>query len=127
MRKCFALMAVLVYLFAFTEVRQVLKIPALVEHYVTHTQKDGGTTVLSFLKMHYLDPPVKDADWREDMKLPFKTPGHSPSVVVIQIPPKAVELPFPHKLASCPVAQNYTYTEKFFPSVIQRIWQPPKI
>lgn len=120
-------MAVLVYLFAFTEVRQVLKVPALVEHYVTHAQKDGATTLLSFLKMHYLDPPVKDADWREDMKLPFKTPGHSPSVVVIQIPPKAVELPFPHKLASYPVAQNYTYTEKFFPSVIQRIWQPPKI
>lgn len=66
-------MFVSIYLFSFAEMRQVLKFPNFIEHYLAHKITDRSTSVFSFLKMHYLNDHPVDADYQQDMKLPFKT------------------------------------------------------
>lgn len=115
------------YLLSFTEAKQVLKLPNLVEHYISHTLKDKNTTLFSFIKMHYLDAPVKDADYNQDMKLPFKTHDFSVFSFTFTTPPKKIEFNFEHKCSNIEEQHNFAYSESFYPSVFQKIWQPPKI
>ena len=61
-----------IYLFSFTEAREVLKFPNLIEHYISHKISNKNTSIFSFIKMHYLDDQVLDSDFNQDMKLPFK-------------------------------------------------------
>lgn len=51
----------------------MLKIPNFVEHYISHKITNSSISVFSFIKMHYLDDHKVDADYHQDMKLPFKT------------------------------------------------------
>ncbi|MBW8360900.1 MAG: hypothetical protein K0M56_01795 [Kaistella sp.] len=61
------------YLLSFTEAKQMLKIPDLIEHYISHNLTNTGTTLFSFWKMHYVDEQIIDSDYEQDMSLPFKT------------------------------------------------------
>ena len=72
MKKSLVYVLLFVYLFSFPEMRQLLKVPNLVEHYISHKIKDRNTTLYSFIKMHYLDEQKQDADYKQDMQLPFK-------------------------------------------------------
>ena len=55
-----------------TEAYQLLKIGYLVEHYFEH--KDANDlSLVEFIDVHYIQPSVVDADYAEDMKLPFKS------------------------------------------------------
>jgi hypothetical protein len=109
-------------------VRQVLKLPDLVEHYVYYklVKKDGN--VLDFFKMHYLEDHGIDSDHEQDMKLPFKT--HHFSVVSLlptHFPPKKMELSLANKNFFEDKRQNFAYSINYYPSVFLKIWQPPKI
>lgn len=53
-----------------TPAGQFLKLPKLVQHFVTH-QKFQEISLLQFLKVHY-SGTHRDADWPEDEQLPFK-------------------------------------------------------
>ncbi|MGZ5196699.1 MAG: hypothetical protein ACXWVZ_01985 [Kaistella sp.] len=76
-----------IYLLSFTEVRQLLKFPNLVEHYVFHKISSENTTLFSFLKLHYLDENRVDSDYDQDMKLPFKThEANTYSMISLWIP-----------------------------------------
>ncbi len=107
--------------------RQVVKLPNLIEHYISHKLRDNNTSIYSFIKMHYIDEQVKDSDYSQDMTLPFK--HHDISVMAINMvfPPKKIEFNFEHKPLKIEEQNNFTYTEGFYPSVFQKIWQPPKI
>ena len=63
----------IVYLFGATDADQLLKIPLLVTHFIKHKQESPYMTLGSFFRMHYVDPQPFDADYKEDMQLPFKT------------------------------------------------------
>lgn len=54
-----------------TPVGQLLKLPLLIEHFYKH-KKQGGISLLKFLKEHY-SAEHNDADRSEDKQLPFKT------------------------------------------------------
>ena len=127
MKKFFSCFLLIVYLFSFTEVRQVLKLPNLIEHYVSHELRDKNTTLYSFIKMHYLDEQQKDSDYSQDMKLPFKTHDFSFSAITMAVPPKRVEIAFIVKKIFIEKKQHFAYSENFYPSIFQKIWQPPKI
>ena len=58
-----------------------MKFPNLVSHFLAHKINNSNTTVFSFLKMHYVDEQTVDADYDQDMKLPFKT--HETNSIVI--------------------------------------------
>ncbi|HMU08256.1 MAG TPA: hypothetical protein PKC37_10120 [Kaistella sp.] len=127
MKKLLTYFLLSLYLLSFTEARQVLKLPNLIEHYISHELRDKNTTLYSFIKMHYLDAPVKDSDYNQDMSLPFKTHDLSPISINLVVPPKKIEFSFEQKKLFVEKKQNFAYSETFYPSVFQKIWQPPKI
>ncbi|UBB90772.1 hypothetical protein J4771_05345 [Candidatus Kaistella beijingensis] len=127
MKKLLTYFLLSLYLLSFTEARQVLKLPNLIEHYISHELRDKNTTLYSFIKMHYLDAPVKDSDYNQDMSLPFKTHDLSPISINLVVPPKKIEFNFEQKKLFVEKKQNFAYSETFYPSVFQKIWQPPKI
>lgn len=88
MKKYITYFLICTYLFSFSEVRQILKMPNLIEHYISHKIIDNGTSVFSFVKMHYLDEHGVDGDYHQDMKLPFKTHDVSVNVFSFVFPPK---------------------------------------
>ncbi|MFN8362366.1 MAG: hypothetical protein U0T85_01475 [Cloacibacterium normanense] len=61
-----------IYLFSFTEVKEVLKIPALIEHYQEHKSENKNISIIGFIALYYLSGSQKDSDYEKDMKLPLK-------------------------------------------------------
>lgn len=57
------------YLFATTELYQLLKLPIFIEHFLDHKSQDK-MSMYEFLVHHY-GGHEKDADYNTDMKLPF--------------------------------------------------------
>lgn len=72
MKKLFTYLIVSLYLLGSTEAHQLLKIGYLIEHYIEHKNANNYSLV-EFIDVHYLQPTVVDADYAEDMKLPFKS------------------------------------------------------
>lgn len=54
-----------------TYLGELLKLPALIEHFYKHKKQDG-VSLMEFLKGHYTSKH-NDADQPEDERLPFKT------------------------------------------------------
>lgn len=72
MRRCLAICFLIVYVTGATELDQLLKFPLLVRHYLEHKKENPGTSIATFIQIHYLQPQPFDADYQEDMQLPFK-------------------------------------------------------
>lgn len=126
MKKILVYFMLLVYLFSFSEAKQLLKLPNLVEHFYSHTQKDQNTTLFSFLKMHYWDNHGKDSDYKEDMKLPFKT--HDTQCHAISsttTPPKYFEFIFENYSFSIKSNSNFNYLEPVTFQQIHSVFRPP--
>jgi hypothetical protein len=115
------------YLASFCGVRQVVKLPNLIEHFVEHKLAKNEMSVYAFFKMHYLDEQKKDKDYDEDMKLPFKTHDFSSVSFALNIPPEKPTFTIQYQSIYVDVSSNFSYSEKFYPSVFQQIWEPPKI
>jgi hypothetical protein len=115
-----------VYLFGATNAYQLLKLPLLVTHYVRHKQESPYITLGSFFKMHYIDKQPFDADYAQDMQLPFKT---TPDVICQNIPslaPTLIYISF-----SPPVSrplEQHLLDEDIPPSLAAfAIFQPPRV
>ncbi|WP_316832663.1 hypothetical protein [Pedobacter aquatilis] len=68
-----------------TSVREVIKAPQLVLHYIQHYQLNSEISFIDFLDMHYFGQDLNDNDDEEDMKLPFKKiDGHH--IISIGVP-----------------------------------------
>ena len=115
------------YLSNFTEVRQLAKLPNLMEHYISHKLLDGEMSLFAFFKMHYLDDQIVDSDYQQDMKLPFKTHDFSGISITLNIPPEKAAIVLQRQLMFVDYSNNFSYSEKYFPSVFKQIWEPPKI
>lgn len=127
MKKWFVYFLLFTYLTSSCEARQIGKIPKLIEHYISHQAKNHDMSVFAFLKMHYLDKQIADDDYDEDMKLPFKTHDFSSVSIVLNVPPEKPTLNIQHQAIYVDYSSNFSYSEKFYPSIIQKIWEPPKI
>ena len=127
MRKFLTYLLLSVYLLSFSEVKQVVKFPLLIEHYVEHTIKDPSTTLYSFIKMHYLDKQVKDADYQEDMRLPFKT--MSPTFISIHFNnhQNLLDMLGKHELPNHHQKQSFFYSEPSTSTSVTEVFRPPVI
>lgn len=115
-----------VYAFANTELHQLLKLPMLVQHFVEHKEENPGITLGEFLYQHYILPQPKDADYDQDMKLPFKADVCSAFHTVALVR----EVPS-FSLHTIPVVYGERYYAKyqvpfFISATISDIWQPPR-
>lgn len=62
----------LLYLFSYTPLKELVKIPVLVGHYIHHIHEHPEMSVQQFISLHYLQGIVMDEDYEQDMQLPFK-------------------------------------------------------
>ncbi|ARS38326.1 hypothetical protein CA265_00925 [Sphingobacteriaceae bacterium GW460-11-11-14-LB5] len=68
-----------------TSVREVIKAPQLIVHFIQHHDIDAQISFIDFLQMHYFGQDLNDNDEEEDMKLPFKKiDGHH--IISIGVP-----------------------------------------
>ncbi|WOC51204.1 hypothetical protein BPO_0557 [Bergeyella porcorum] len=128
MKRLIPYLFIILYLTSFSEVRQVLKLPLLIEHYLTHKQQNEEMTLATFFRIHYLEPQVQDADYEQDMQLPFKQIDLVSMALGIAFPQKQMQLYFTKEPTNYrEQSHNFAYVEPFYPSVFTSIWQPPKI
>lgn len=104
---------------------ELLKLPALITHYIQHFEQNRGLSIAEFMDMHYMQNNDPDSDYQQDMQLPFKSMNamlHSHIVVApLALPefnfkPVAIKVEKLHTPASLPL---------LFQS-LSNIWQPPK-
>lgn len=112
---------------AITELGQLLKFPALLQHYKEHKYENKDLTLVEFLMIHYSHGIVKDADYEKDMKLPFKTASESSFfIIAVTSTPQTINLALQEFDFFEPLKQ-YFGNEYFIPtSFFSNIWQPPK-
>ena len=72
MKKLVILILSLAFLCSYTELRQLFKMPLLIEHYKKHCSENGDISFLAFLRLHYSEQEKNDNDEQEDNQLPFK-------------------------------------------------------
>jgi hypothetical protein len=113
---------------ATTELGQLLKFPAFVQHYKEHKSENKDLTLAEFLMIHYSHGIVKDADYEKDMKLPFKTTGeNSFSITAVASTPQTINISV-QELHFFESKKKYFVDEHFIPtSFFSNIWQPPKV
>jgi hypothetical protein len=126
-RKRLAILFVAIYLLGTTEAYQLLKVPALIVHYVQHAREDPELDLFSFLRMHYAEDQVFDADWQQDMQLPFKSHEDTKSLVPLSYYPPIFLLPVNQpsvQLTARPVGVIKSFSPGLYAA---DIFQPPRI
>lgn len=78
----------MVCIFSFTPLREMVKLPVLVVHYFHHRAEDSSMSIAEFFDMHYLQGIIYDEDYTQDMQLPFKTmdTGSMPVFMIVEMP-----------------------------------------
>lgn len=66
-------------------VREVMKTPQLIAHFIQHHQLNAQVGFMDFLEMHYFGQDMNDDDDEEDMKLPFKKID-GPHIISVGVP-----------------------------------------
>lgn len=125
MRKLAASFFLIVYLFANTELHELTKFGALVDHYAQHKEEDPDMTLLDFLVIHYFSGNIVDADYAQDMQLPFKATDCSNSIPSL---PHALPDFCDLSIHTQPESSSVPlYDQTLLPSMhLSDIWQPPK-
>lgn len=113
------------YLFGTTEAYQALKLPLLVEHYIKHKHENPHLTLLGFLKIHYSDKTIFDADYQQDKRLPFKTQENTSVFSVVNDIPRPMVITVESPLSA---SADYVLldTRVDFSTFPHSIFQPPR-
>ncbi len=125
MKQFLAIFFLSLYLFGSTDAYQLLKLPKFIEHYREHRQTNPELSFADFLLIHYNGTLVIDADFQEDMQLPFKTTQVEFSNTVTLIVPAIAVLKF---IPAQPVNNNFITCNDIVPSIYKcnAIFQPPR-
>ncbi|MCG2612055.1 hypothetical protein LZZ90_11100 [Flavobacterium sp. SM15] len=126
MKKSVAIALLSLYLLGTTQLRELLKIPVLIEHFTEHRKQNPIINFWDFLCEHYADYNHSDKDYDRDMQLPFKTLTHSASDLAF-FPTIDFECELPVKKIPADNRQNLVYAGFIYTSTyLSSIWQPPK-
>jgi hypothetical protein len=103
-----------------------MKFPLFIKHFIEHKNKDAQLSLADFIEMHYAESDVKDANYDEDMKLPFKTHNACSGLGGVFFIPNHFADFFTSPLRTGENSYSH-YQEKFLASsYLSSIWQPPK-
>ena len=124
-KKAIAILLMSLYLFGTTEAYQALKLPLLVEHYINHKHENPHLTLLGFLKLHYSGKTVFDADYKQDMRLPFKTQENTSIFSAVNDIPQPIVISVGRPL---PASAEYFLLDARvdFSAFPHSIFQPPR-
>lgn len=126
MRKSISIFFLSLYLLSVTEVQELLKLPLVVKHFARHHKENQDMNFWAFLDMHYMQGSPQDADYEQDMQLPFK------NVVPFVCSMHTMYLPLVPVIAlSHPKHNQSSSLFHFYRSALcvtypESIWQPPR-
>jgi hypothetical protein len=126
LKKAIAILFLSSYLFSTTQLRELLKLPLLIQHYIEHKAENNNITFLGFLDMHYAHGDVKDADYDKDMKLPFKTITLNTVALVYCYQPNSTFSCIKQIFTTLSKQKFPTTSVHFSSSHLDAIWQPPR-
>jgi hypothetical protein len=113
------------FLLSATELNQLLKTPLLIQHYIIHEKENPKLSFIGFLEMHYFNGDPHDADYNQDMRLPFKSHNTCTNFVSLNISFQN-DLDFLLKLYPEEIKLNSLPEVNYSSQSLQSIWQPPK-
>lgn len=126
LKKAISILLLSTFLMSNTECYQLLKLPFFIEHFAEHKQLNEGTTLWTFLKIHYSNDNIRYSDYDKDMRLPFK----SHDSCVNSLSPSFAPTLYSYKIIKPVVSETNTFKDHhpiFFKSAyLSNIWQPPK-
>jgi hypothetical protein len=129
LRKTIAISLLFIFLYANTEIGQLLKFPNLIHHFLEHHKHkdEHAISFLDFVKSHYNDiQKHSDTDEHDEhQNLPFKTLTAHVSIVFVVLNQMHFSFTKPHFFSyksNIPFVKN-CYTSDVFAS----IWLPPKL
>lgn len=105
--------------------REVFKMPLLVEHFISHKTENPEISFSYFMDLHYFTGHEKDADYDRDMQLPFKSTDCNhlalntiplPSFFSFKVEPTTI---FMEK------QNNFSYFDSISMDNIHTIFRPP--
>jgi len=124
-KKLIAISFVFVFLYANTELHQLLKLPVLVHHYLEHNEGANNAAFADFLYNHYNNEQSNsDNNQNDHRNLPFKTDCANVHTSLAYTGHQ--QYSFQHTLPVS-VKVNVVYNEIIYSSAsLSNIWQPPK-
>ncbi len=126
MKKAIAILLLTTYLFSTTELSQLLKLPALVNHFIEHQDENKDLTLWEFMDIHYAHGIVKDADYEKDMKLPFKTMENFSIQLSIAVPPSFIVISNKNIYTYLKKDTHILSNDSLTAVHLSSIWQPPR-
>ena len=119
-----AIFLLMICVFAYTEIGQVLKLPILVAHFNEHNAGDHKLKVWDYIREHYTNSDNVPADHERDMQLPFKTNHTCQANLVLYAPSQPeTEMHIDTEPPRDFLLINEEYISSAFPGTI---FQPPR-
>lgn len=111
---------------ATTSLKEVVKIPMLLDHFTEHKLENPKLSFLDFLTLHYANTQHKGGDCEKDLKLPFKSIGQN--IVVLCFLSDSTHISPEQYSIQCLFKKllffhNFSFITRF----VDSIWQPPKV
>lgn len=127
MRRLAAIFLLTSYMLSATELYEFVKLPMLVKHFIEHKEENKHMTLLEFLSSHYAHDSKVDKDFKDDMKLPFKSCDHATLMnvpVVLNQQESHIVIKFSeYSQDKSPVIPSLSYGDAY----LSAIWQPPRL
>ncbi|MBP9926198.1 MAG: hypothetical protein KBF45_09385 [Cyclobacteriaceae bacterium] len=111
-----------IYLVSFTEFKEVLRFPLLVQHYAEHKDQVAEMSFLEFLVMHYKTDEAHDD---RDNRLPFKDSSHSFIGQLVVLPIQKISLV--EQIETTETSYQFFYFQHEPKLIAADIFQPPKV
>lgn len=127
MKSVIAKLLVVFTLFSFTPLKELMKMPLLVIHYVEHIKELPEMTFSEFYEMHYLHGIVFDEDYEKDMQLPFKMIDYTPLPYFVLNDLKVIE--YSEKSNTFILKSKLNSSFLFFipDAILSGIFHPPRV
>ena len=127
LKRLISILLFVVYLLSATEAHQLLKLPIMVQHFIKHKEENRSITFAQFIELHYFSGNPRDADYDEDMKLPFKTADNCSANFSPVVEPTTTFSPIP-PIAFITQSVQIPALNQLNPSAfVNAIFQPPKV
>jgi len=125
-KKSLSILLLSLYLICGTELRELSKLGAFINHYFEHKEQNQDLSLIDFIEIHYLQNTSKNNDYEKDMKLPFKSHNCSSHHISESSYLSALNyhLQEPIFIIQC---ANISKDNSYLPSsYLSDIWQPPR-
>lgn len=125
MRRASVIVLLFLYLSTNINLREVMRVPVLVEHFYEHKRSTREFNFVGFIVLHYFSGEVQDAGYARHPELPFHdTPS---DVTPMSIAITTEDSPVVPHVTEGTIQKLVTHSSPFFSSLAQFIiLQPPK-